>query len=98
MSTAYVYDPLYLEHNRWGHVERRERLEMIVQTLEEEGLPDRLVKVEATAVPMEYLLDVHVQQYIDQVKKVADNCQERFRGVPYRCRALCIFWLQLFIV
>jgi acetoin utilization deacetylase AcuC-like enzyme len=73
MSTAYVYDPLYLEHNRWGHVERRERLEITVQTLQEEGLPDRLVKVEATAVPMEHLLEVHVQQYIDQVKKVANG-------------------------
>lgn len=73
MSTAYVYDPLYLEHNRWGHVECRERLEMTVQTLEEEGLPDRLVKVEATAVPMEHLLEVHVPQYIGQVKEVADR-------------------------
>ncbi len=71
MSTAYVYDPLYLEHNRWGHVERRERLEMTMQVLEERGLPDRLVKVEATPVPMEHLLEVHLQQYIDQVKQAA---------------------------
>ncbi len=71
MSTAYVYDPLYLEHNRWGHVERRERLEMTMQVLGERGLPDRLVKVASTPVPMEHLLEVHLQQYIDQVKQVA---------------------------
>jgi len=71
MSTAYVYDPLYLEHNRGGHVERPERLEMTMQVLQDTGLPDRLVKVEATPVPKEHLLEVHPQQYIDQVKQVA---------------------------
>jgi len=71
MSTAYVYDPLYLEHNRRGHVERRERLEMTMQVLQESGLTDRLVKVEATPVPMEHLLEVHLQQYTDQVREVA---------------------------
>jgi len=68
-----VYDPLCLEHNRWNHVERRERLETTMQVLRETGLPDRLVKVEATPVPMEHLLEVHLQQYIDQVRKVADE-------------------------
>ena len=44
-----------------------------MQVLRETGLPDRLVKVEATPVPMEHLLEVHLQQYIDQVRKVADE-------------------------
>lgn len=71
MGTAYVYDPLYLEHNRSGHVERRERLETTLQVLEQRGLPHRMVKVEATPVPMEHLLEVHSQQYVEQVKQVA---------------------------
>lgn len=46
---------------------------MTMQVLEERRLPDRLVKVEATPVPMEQLLEVHLQQYIDQVKEVTDR-------------------------
>ncbi len=70
MSTGYVYDPQYLEHDRPGHVERRERLEATMRVLEETGLLGRLVKVEASPVPMEHLMEVHVQQYVDQVRQV----------------------------
>ena len=71
MSTAYVYDPLYLEHNQRGHVECRERLEMTMQVLRETGLLERLVQVQATPVPMEHLLEVHLPQYVDQVRAVS---------------------------
>lgn len=73
MSTAYVYDPLYLEHNRRGHVESRERLETTIQVLEEQSILDRLVNVEATPVHMDHLLQVHLQHYVDQAKGVADR-------------------------
>ncbi|MGB3904089.1 MAG: histone deacetylase [Anaerolineae bacterium] len=73
MTTAYVYDPLYLEHNRSSHVERRERLETTTEVLQAAGLLDRLVHVEATPVPMEHLLEVHPRHYVNQVKEVADR-------------------------
>lgn len=73
MSTSYVYDPLYLEHNRPGHVERRERLEKTVHVLQERGLLDRLVKVGATPVAMDCLLEVHLQQYVEQAKQVSEG-------------------------
>lgn len=73
MTTAYVYDPQYLEHNRSGHVERRERLETTMQVLRQDRLLDDLVQVEATPVPMEHLLKVHEQQYVNLVRQVADK-------------------------
>ena len=73
MSASYAYDPLYLEHNRPGHVERRERLERTVQVLQERALLDRLVRVEATPVAMDYLLEVHLRQYVEQAKQVSDT-------------------------
>lgn len=71
MTTAYVYDPLYLQHNRPGHVERRERLETTMQVLEERQLLDRMIKIEATAVAMEHLLEVHDRRYVQQAKEIA---------------------------
>jgi acetoin utilization deacetylase AcuC-like enzyme len=73
VSTAYVYDPAYLEHNQPGHVECRERLETTMHVLKEEGLLDRLVQVQATPVSREHLLAVHLSQYVDQVKAVTDR-------------------------
>jgi acetoin utilization deacetylase AcuC-like enzyme len=71
MSTAYVYDPIFLEHNRVGHVERRERLEATMQLLDESGLLGKMVELEATPVSEEHLLAVHHQHYVDQAMDVA---------------------------
>jgi acetoin utilization deacetylase AcuC-like enzyme len=71
MSTAYVYDPVFLEHNRAGHVERRERLEATMQLLGESGLLEKLVELPATPVPAEHLLAVHHQHYVDHAIDVA---------------------------
>ena len=50
MSTAYVYDPTFLEHNRPGHVECPERLEETVRVLEEQRLLAELVEVQPTSM------------------------------------------------
>ena len=73
MSTAYVYDPIFLEHNRSGHVEHRERLATTMQLLSEKELLGKLVKVEPTPVPMEHLLVVHREHYVKRVKEVAEG-------------------------
>lgn len=73
MSTAYVYDPVFLEHDRPGHVERRERLSTTMQLLAQKELLGQLVEVQATPVPMEHLLAVHHEHYVKRAKEVAEG-------------------------
>jgi acetoin utilization deacetylase AcuC-like enzyme len=73
MSTAYVYDPLYLEHSRAGHVECPERLETTMQVLREQRLLDHLVEVRPTPVPMELLLQVHHEHYVKLTREMAER-------------------------
>ena len=73
MSTAYVYDPVFLEHDRPGHVERRERLSATMQLLAQQFLLGKLVEVQATLVPMEHLLAVHHEDYVKRAKEVAEG-------------------------
>jgi acetoin utilization deacetylase AcuC-like enzyme len=73
MSTAIVYDPRFLLHNRPGHVERRDRLEATMQVLDQRGLLDRLQEVQPTAVDMSHLLAVHHEHYVKLVKEVAER-------------------------
>ncbi len=73
MSTAYVYDPVFLEHDRPGHVERRERLSATMHLLAQKELLGKLVEVQATLVPMEHLLTVHHEDYVKRAKEVAEG-------------------------
>jgi acetoin utilization deacetylase AcuC-like enzyme len=74
LSTAYVYDPIYLEHNApLGHPESKERLVRIMGLLEKQGVLERLVAVEATPVSLELLARNHSQRYIDTVRQVAER-------------------------
>ena len=73
MSTAYVYDPIYLEHNLPGHPESQERLSRIMGLLEEKGMLERLVAVEATPVSLERLTRNHSRGYIDAVRQMAEG-------------------------
>jgi len=73
LSTAYVYDPLYLEHNLPGHPENRERLVRIMELLEKQRVLERLVAVEATPVSLEHLARNHSQSYIDTVRQMAER-------------------------
>ncbi len=48
MTTACVYHPLYLAHRLPGHPECPERLERVMETLENAGVIKRLVFLEPT--------------------------------------------------
>jgi acetoin utilization deacetylase AcuC-like enzyme len=72
-GTAYVYDPIYLEHNRPGHPENARRLERILDTLKEQGLLDRLLLLEPRPATREELLDVHTERHIERVRTVAER-------------------------
>jgi acetoin utilization deacetylase AcuC-like enzyme len=73
MTTGYVYDPIYLEHNQRGHPENQQRLTTILRVLAEAGMLDRLESVPAVPISRERLERVHSGRYVDQVKRVAQQ-------------------------
>ncbi len=72
-KTAYVYHPIYLEHNQPSHPENARRLRRILQTLEEEGVLEKLDLLEPHPATEEDLLSVHTPRHIESVRKVAER-------------------------
>ena len=68
-TTAYVYDPIYLEHDLPSHPENARRLKRIIKTLEEEGMLSRLKSLEPRPATIEELERVHTSQHIAQVQR-----------------------------
>jgi len=73
MTTAYVYDSNYLEHDMPGHPENKRRLERTMSLLEEQGMLERLTALKPSPISMERLLRNHSQRYIDQVRRVSER-------------------------
>jgi acetoin utilization deacetylase AcuC-like enzyme len=73
MTTAYVYDPVYLEHDMPSHPENKRRLERTMALLEEQGTLERLTALKPSPISMERLLRNHSQGYIDQVHQVSER-------------------------
>lgn len=73
METAYVYHPIYLEHNQPGHPENARRLERILEVLDERGLRDRLPLLEPRPATEEELLRVHTERHLQRVREVAER-------------------------
>jgi acetoin utilization deacetylase AcuC-like enzyme len=71
MDTAYVYDPVYLEHDLPSHPENARRLKRILSTLEHEGMLARLRPLEPRPVTTEELQRVHTSAHIERVQHVA---------------------------
>jgi acetoin utilization deacetylase AcuC-like enzyme len=71
MDTAYVYDPVYLEHDLPSHPENARRLKHILSTLEAEGMLARLKLLEPRPATAEELRRVHTAAHIGQVQRVA---------------------------
>ncbi len=72
-KTAYVYHPVYLEHNQPGHPENARRLECVLRTLEQEDILGSLTLVEPRPASEHELLSVHTPQHIENVRRVADQ-------------------------
>jgi acetoin utilization deacetylase AcuC-like enzyme len=73
LTTAYCYDPLYLEHNLPGHPENRARLERVMLTLADEGLLAHMTPVAPRPVDLDLLARVHRQSYIVTLKDFAES-------------------------
>jgi len=72
-TTAYVYHPIYLEHNQPSHPENARRLQRILQTLDDEGVLEKLKLLEPHPATEEDLLSVHTARHIESVRKVAER-------------------------
>jgi acetoin utilization deacetylase AcuC-like enzyme len=73
MATAYLFDPLFLQHFQHGHVEGPERLDAINRALDETGMRDRLLALTPQPVSIERLSRVHRSRHIDRVRAVAER-------------------------
>jgi acetoin utilization deacetylase AcuC-like enzyme len=73
MSTGYVYDPIFLEHDLRGHPENRQRLETTLRVLEDYGMLGRLTPIASEPISLERLERVHTRRYIEQVQRLAQG-------------------------
>ncbi len=64
-----IYSPEYLKHHRDGHVECRERLEVIVEHLKEKGYS---FEVPSPATE-EQILRVHTQEHLKNIKALSER-------------------------
>ncbi|MBL7065428.1 MAG: histone deacetylase [Anaerolineae bacterium] len=71
MDTAYVYDPIYLEHDLPSHPENARRLKRILSALEDEGMLARLRALEPRPATAGELRRVHTREYIERVRRKA---------------------------
>jgi len=71
MDTAYVYDPIYLEHDLPSHPESARRLKRILSTLEDGGMLARLRLLVPRPATLEELQRVHTPEHVERVQRTA---------------------------
>ena len=79
MTTALIYDPIFLEHiTPSQHLERPQRLESAMQVLEALGWLERdgLVQLPPRAASEDELALIHERDYIRRVKEAAEKAAE----------------------
>ncbi|MFZ8845116.1 MAG: hypothetical protein ACO2PQ_14010, partial [Thermoflexus sp.] len=73
MAIAYAFDPVFLEHDDPQHIERRDRLERILEVLQTHGVLDRITPLPIEPIPMERLTRVHEPAYVERVRRLAER-------------------------
>jgi acetoin utilization deacetylase AcuC-like enzyme len=73
LNTAYVYDPIYLEHDLPSHPENARRLQRILEVLEGEGLLGRLTHLEPRPATEAELERVHIPELVARVRQMAQS-------------------------
>jgi acetoin utilization deacetylase AcuC-like enzyme len=71
VTTAYCYDPLYLEHDLPGHPESRGRLERVMASLVDTGLLARMTPIRPLPVELSLLKSVHAPAYVAAVRQIS---------------------------
>ncbi|MDE3089529.1 MAG: histone deacetylase [Chloroflexota bacterium] len=83
MTTAYLYSPIFLEHEEEGHPESPERLRHILRVLKETGVLPRLTALEPVAATDAQIAAVHTPQHIDRVKQLVARGGGHFDADTY---------------
>jgi acetoin utilization deacetylase AcuC-like enzyme len=73
MNTAYIYHPVYLEHDQPSHPENARRLKRILSTLENKEVLAQLKLLEPRPATGEELERVHTLEHIERVKRMAQG-------------------------
>ncbi|MBN2477154.1 MAG: histone deacetylase [Pirellulales bacterium] len=74
MAVGWIYDRRFLDHQTEDvHLERPERLEVIVETLREAGLLQRMRPIAFRLATPEQLAMVHEPAYVDVVRMMCDE-------------------------
>lgn len=84
-KTAYVYHPVYLEHDKPDHPENARRLKRVLQVSSEHGLCERLTLLEPRPVTEKELLRVHTQAHIEHVWESAEGGEGYLDPDTYVC-------------
>lgn len=71
MTTALAYDPFNLQHTFPGHPEHSGRLEGTWALLEQDGILERLLRVESRPAPIDAITAVHTARYVEQFEAMA---------------------------
>ena len=86
-ATAFVYDPIYFKHLPGpGHPERPERLQAIVEHLEQTGLAAQGLSLHPKPDISEWIAAVHTEEYIRHVERLcADGAKDLDTGDTAIC-------------
>ncbi len=79
-KTAYLYDPLYLEHETGQHPEHPSRLKSINKRLETSDLFDRLEKVSPQKADLEDISRIHDTGYAPMVQRACEEGRLQLDG------------------
>lgn len=72
MITGRVHDDIFLRHGPPWHPENAQRLSAIMETLQQDGLWDRLTPITVTEAPLELIAAIHDPSYIEEVRLLAE--------------------------
>jgi len=80
MTTALLYDPLFLAHTLPGHPENHTRLERIHAAIDRRGLRERLLAIPPRPATLEELERVHTHRYMEWVRRRAEMGGDAWDG------------------
>src|SRR5512146_2018850 len=70
MTTAYLYSPVFLEHEEEAHPESPERLKETMRVLEQIGILPRLTALDSIPATDAQLEAVHTPEHVQRVKGI----------------------------
>lgn len=67
MRTAFTYDPSHIEHSAPGHPEQKGRLLAVWKALNDQGLAEKLIRLETPLAPLDLIQETHSTRYIEHL-------------------------------